>query len=155
MRIDGIDVPHRFEHARHPLRVEFPGQHRLVPGRRHERHRRQVVDLARPDVAEHPNERELVEQIRRPKSDPVEQVLDAPQVRRARPPDDAEDFVPLVEKQFSQIRAVLPGDASNQCTFSHAWGPQYSLTPVPRAEVRARPAFALRATARQGVRLAW
>ena len=61
----GIDLAHRLEHARHPLRVELAGQHRLIPRRGHERHRREVVDLVRPHFVDHADQRELIEQIAR------------------------------------------------------------------------------------------
>ena len=47
-----IDLANRLEHARHALRVELAGEHRLIPRRRHERHRREVVDLVRPDLVD-------------------------------------------------------------------------------------------------------
>ena len=51
----------------------------------------------------------------------IEQVLDAPRVRRAQPPDDAGDFISLVEQEFGQICPVLTGYARDECCF-HAWG---------------------------------
>ena len=47
-----VDLADRLEHARHALRVELAGQHRLIPRRRHERHRREVVELVRPDLVD-------------------------------------------------------------------------------------------------------
>ena len=55
----------RFEHARDALRVEFAGEHRLIPRRRHERHRREVVELVRAHLVDQADERQLIEQIGR------------------------------------------------------------------------------------------
>ena len=54
---------HRLEDARDALRVELAGQHRLVPRRGHERHRREIVELVRLDLMKQTDERQLVEQI--------------------------------------------------------------------------------------------
>ena len=35
------------------------------------------------------------------------------------PPDDAGDLVALVEQKFREVRAVLPGDAGDDCALSH------------------------------------
>src|SRR5688572_12341138 len=45
-------------------------------------------------------------------------MVDARGVEGAGPPDDAVDFVPLLEKQIGQITAILPGDSGDQC-FCH------------------------------------
>jgi hypothetical protein len=52
----GIDLPDGLEHARHALRVVLAGEQRLIPGRGHERHGREVVELVRPDIGEETNE---------------------------------------------------------------------------------------------------
>ena len=114
-----VHLTHRFEQPRHAHRIEVAGEERLVPGGRHERHRRQVVELVGLHVLDHPHERQLVEQIRRTQRDAVEQVLDAPQVGRARAPDDAGHVVALVEQQLREVRPVLSGDARNDRALSH------------------------------------
>ena len=73
----------------------------------------------RPDVLDEPHQRQLIEQVGRAQRDAIEQVLDAPEVRRARPADDAGDFVALLEEQLGEVRPVLPGDAGDDCPLSH------------------------------------
>src|SRR5687768_3526335 len=58
-----IDTAHGFESANHALRVEFTGQHRLIPGCRHERHRREVVELMRGGALDRLDQRELIEHV--------------------------------------------------------------------------------------------
>ena len=118
----GIDLTHRLEHARHALRVELAGQHRLVPRRRHERHRRQVVELVRAHAVDHPNQRQLIEQIGRMQRDAFEQVLDSPVVRRAGTADDAVHFVAFAEEELGEIGTVLTGDAGDESAFGHDKG---------------------------------
>ena len=43
----GVDLPDGLERPRHALRVELPRQHRLIPRRRHEGHRGEIVELVR------------------------------------------------------------------------------------------------------------
>jgi len=57
----------------------------------------------------------------------IEEVLDAPEIRRARPPDDAGNLVTLLEEQFGKVRAVLTGDPGDECALSH--GSQYFMLP--------------------------
>ena len=73
----------------------------------------------RPDFVDQPDERQLIEQIGRLQRDAIEQVLDAPRVRRARAADDAEHLVALVEQQLGEIRTVLAGDAGDERAFVH------------------------------------
>ena len=115
----GVDLADRFERAGHALGVVLAGEQRLIPRRRHERHRRQVVELLRPHLVEDLEERQLVEQVGRPQLDAVEDVLDAPQVGRARAAHDAVDLVALVEKPLGQVGAVLAGDAGDQRASLH------------------------------------
>ncbi len=56
----------------------------------HERARQRGLTEARPKLAD---------EVRRP----IEQMLDAPQIRRARPPDDAHHFVAVLEEQLGEI----------------------------------------------------
>jgi hypothetical protein len=55
-------------------------------------------------------QRQLIEEVRRLQRDPIEDVLDAPHVRRTQTPDHAEHLVPFLEQQLGKIRSVLPGD---------------------------------------------
>ncbi len=63
---------------------------------------------------------ELIEQVAGPQLDAVEQVLDAPEIRRRGTSHHADHAVTLVEEELGKIRAVLPSDAGNQCSFLHA-----------------------------------
>src|SRR5207302_4746785 len=56
----------------------------------------------------------LVEQIGRDDVQPVEQVADALVGIVGRPSHHSHDFVPLLEQQLGQVRAVLAGDPRNQ-----------------------------------------
>ena len=58
-----IDLADRLEQRRRADRGELRRQHRLLPRHRHERHRREVVDLVRPERAQRAHERELVVQV--------------------------------------------------------------------------------------------
>ena len=89
----------------------------------HERHRRQVVEFVRPDLVDHPEQRQLIEQVGRLQDETIEQMLDPPVVRRAETPDHAEDLVPLLEQQLGEVRAVLTGDAGDDCPLGHAFLP--------------------------------
>ncbi len=115
----GVDRPDRVEDPRHPLRVELAGQHRLVPACRDEGHRRQVVQLVRLHPLDHADERQLVEQVCGVQGEPVEQVLDAGDVRGAGAPDDPRHLVPLLEEQLGEIGPVLTGDSGDECSLGH------------------------------------
>jgi hypothetical protein len=43
------------------------------------------------------------------------EMLDPLRAERARPAHETVHLVAFVKQQFGQIRAVLPGDAGNQC----------------------------------------
>jgi hypothetical protein len=73
----------------------------------------------RADVGEHADERQLVEQIRRPERNAVEQVLDPLHIRRARAPDDSDDLIILLEQQLGEVRPVLTGDPGDNRALSH------------------------------------
>jgi len=45
------------------------------------------------------------------------EVVDTRAVDRARPPDDAVDFVVFGEKELGEVGAVLAGDAGDKCFF--------------------------------------
>ena len=110
-----IDEADGFEQARDADGVELRRQHRLLPRGRHERLRRQVVDLARPQPLQHGDQRQLVEQVGLHQLDVVAQMLDAREVLGAGAAHHAEDLVALLQQQLGQVRAVLPGDAGDQC----------------------------------------
>src|SRR5262249_37361253 len=50
---------------------------------------------------------------------PIEQMLDAPEIRRARAPHRADDLVALREQQFSEVGSVLAGDSRDNGSFRH------------------------------------
>src|SRR5579859_558353 len=49
-------------------------------------------------------------------------------IEDAAPADESEDLVSLLQQEFGEIAAVLPGDAGDQC----AWHALYSLCLVSR-----------------------
>src|SRR4029079_15307784 len=79
----------------------------------------QVVELVRPHRVDDPDQRQLIEQVRRVQEDAIEQVLDAPEVGGAGAAHQAVDLVALLEEQFREIRAVLAGNPGNQCPSVH------------------------------------
>src|SRR5262249_46667596 len=109
-----VDLAHGLEDARHALRVELAGEHRLVPRRRHERHRGEVVELARPHRVDDLDERQLIEEVGRVQVNAIEDLLDAPVIRRAGAADDRVDLVALVRPELREVRAVLAGDAGDE-----------------------------------------
>ena len=118
----GVDEANRIEHAGDPEGGRLAGEHRLAEAGLDERLRRQVVDLGGPVVPQDVDERDLVEQVARHQLQPVLNVGDALEVDRARPADHADDLVALLEEEFGQVRAILPGHACDQCSLRH-WGP--------------------------------
>jgi hypothetical protein len=112
-----IQQPDGFEDARHADGGEFPGQHRLLPTRRHEAHGGEVVDLVGFDVAQHVDDRQLVEQVRLVQGDAVAEVSDALEVLGAGPADHAVYLIALVQQPFGEVTAVLTRDAGNDGFF--------------------------------------
>ena len=119
MRIDGSTCRIDFEHARHALRVELAGQHRLIPGRGHERHRREVVELVRTDFVDEADDRQLIEQIGRLDRDAIENRLNAPEIRRARAANRPDDLVAFREQQLGEVGSVLPGNSGDNGPLGH------------------------------------
>ena len=50
------------------------------------------------------------------------------------PPDDAGDFVALLEQQLREVRAVLSGDAGDDCALSHVLSFYSGVPYLPRRE---------------------
>ena len=98
---------------------ELGGQDRLDPRRRHERHRGEVVDLVGLAVAQHVDERALVEQVAGVQRDRVADVLEALEGLGRGAPDHAVDLVALLEQELGEVGAVLAGDAGDQCARRH------------------------------------
>jgi hypothetical protein len=46
-------------------------------------------------------------------------MIDPVGVKQARPPHQTVDFISLGEQELRKIRAVLPGNAGDQCAFGH------------------------------------
>ena len=67
-----VDRANRLEQRRDADRGELGRLDRMLPRARHERRRREVVDLARPVLAQHARERSLVEQVDLDELDAVE-----------------------------------------------------------------------------------
>ena len=115
----GVHPSDRLEDSGHPLGVVLAGEHRLLPGRGHERHGREIVELVRLNLVDHAQQRHLVEQIRLPQVDTPAQVLDTLLVRRAQPSRHADHLVALLQQQLCQIGTVLARDPGNDGTPGH------------------------------------
>src|ERR1035438_4973880 len=61
----------------------------------------------------------LVEQVPGHQFEPVLNMCDPLEVEGARPPDHADDLVALLQEEFGQIRAILPGHPSDQRPLCH------------------------------------
>ncbi len=110
-RVDDAD---RVEHPGHRQRGRLAGEHRLAPRGLDEGLGGQVVDLGRPVLAQHRDERRLVEQVPADERDLVLDVGDPLEADRARPPHHADDLVALLEQELGQVRPVLTGHAGDQ-----------------------------------------
>jgi hypothetical protein len=126
----GHHQAHGFEQPGHADGVELGRQHGLLPRRRHEGHRRQVVDLGRLHGLQQVDERQLIQQVGLTERDTITQVRDALEVLGARAPHHAGDLVPALEQQLREVRAILAGDAGDE-----------------RAPIHRRPAHRVDATA--------
>src|SRR5262249_15798983 len=113
----------RFEHTDHAHRVELCGEDGLLPRRRHEGLRRQVVDLVGAHIAHEVDQRELVEQIGVPELDAIADVRDALEVLGARASYHADDAVPLFEEKLGEIGTVLPRDPRDDGATLHHGAP--------------------------------
>ena len=92
----------------------------------HKALRREVITLVRLHCADHiVNARKTFER-RGMEFDFVLQVGDAPEamlgIFQRDSPDNAVYVIALVQQKFRQIRAILPGDAGDQCCFRHERG---------------------------------
>ena len=108
-------LAHGLEDPRDPDAGELGGQCRLNPGDGDERHRRQVVDLVGLGRTKCVHQRTLVEQVSLVKGDAVAQVLDPVELLGGGAPHQPVDGVALLQEQFGQVGAVLPGDPCNKC----------------------------------------
>src|SRR5690606_5432382 len=111
------------QHAGHADGGEFARQDRLLPARRHEAHRRQVVDLVRPDLLEHVNDGELIEQVGLVQLDLAVEVLNALEVFGTGAANDAVNLVALFQQQLGQVTSILAGDAGDQRDW-HYYSPE-------------------------------
>ena len=108
------DEAHGLQQSGHTDGVELGGEHRLRPRRRHERLRRQVVELVRPHGAQQIDQRELVEEVGLAEIEAAPEMRDALEVLGARPAHHADDAIALLEQELGQVRAVLAGDAGDE-----------------------------------------
>jgi hypothetical protein len=86
----------------------------------------QIVNFLRLNLDHQPGQRTRIRQIAVMQKKPLPAGMrilinrfEPPRVKRARPADDAVNFIALGQQQLRQIRTVLSGDASNQCAFRH------------------------------------
>ena len=90
----------------------------------------EVIDLMRSHFADQSHHAHRVGQIAivqlelsGSSRDGIGEMVDPLTPEAACPPDHAMDFVPLFQQELSQVRAVLSGDAGDQCAGhgSHGW----------------------------------
>ncbi len=110
----GAHFAHRLKHARHAHARELRRQRRLDPRHRHERHRRQVVDLAGIARAQRVHQRALIEQVALVQRYALAQVLDAIELLRRGAAHHAVHLIPLLQQELRQIGAVLAGDPGDE-----------------------------------------
>jgi len=103
------------EHAGDAQRGHVAGENRLVPRGLHERLRGQIIDFLRPVLFQDVDERNLVAQVAGNQLQPVLNVADAVEVKRAGAAHHADDAVAAVEEELGQIGTILAGDTGNQC----------------------------------------
>ena len=79
----------------------------------------QIVDLIGLDLAHQTDQAGGIGQVAVVQSDRVllDQMVDTSCVGDGSAADDAMDLIALLQQKLCQIRAVLTGDASNQCFF--------------------------------------
>ena len=130
-----VDATDRLEQRRAPDCRELGGDHRLLPRHRHERGRREVVDLLRPTRREHVHERQLVEHVGLRELEVVPDRLEVLERGRDRLSHDAEHLVPLGEEELCEERSVLTGDADDECA-SRRHGSRSTLASPPHDVVR-------------------
>jgi len=65
------------------------------------------------------DDRQLIEQIGRLERNAIEQMLDAPEIRRAGAARRADHLVALREQQFGEVGSVLPSDSGDNGAFGH------------------------------------
>ena len=78
----------------------------------------QVVDFIWADVLKHPAYAGGIDEIAVVKVQIVAYLIDTPRVEGTRSAHEAVDFVALLQKEFSEVAAVLAGDAGYEC-FLH------------------------------------
>src|ERR1035437_1676544 len=109
-----IYLTNGLQHARDAQAGELARKDGLVPGRRHEAHRGQVVDLRGLGRLNRREQRSLVEHITRDQLYAIEQVLDAFHRTGAGPASHPDYAIPLLEQDLGQIRAILTSDAGDE-----------------------------------------
>ena len=71
----------------------------------------------RPDLVNQSDDGELVEQIGGSNRQPIEQMLNAPVIRRAGATHRAHDLVAFVQQELGEVRPILPGDSGDDRSF--------------------------------------
>ena len=115
----GSGIPDGLQHLGDSERGELTGEHRLVPARRHEGLRGQVVDLVGLQVAEQLRQRELIEQVALVQQDLALEVSDALELFFGRAAHHPVHLVTLREEEVGQVAAVLSSDPGDERAFGH------------------------------------
>src|ERR1035437_1289525 len=121
-----IYLTNGLQHARDAQSGELARKDGLVPGRGHEAHRGQVVDLRGLGRLNRRDQRSLVEHITLDQLYSVEQVLDAFHRTRTGPASHPDYAIPLLEQELGQVRAILASDAGDE---SGLHVPEYKESP--------------------------
>src|SRR5207302_9992457 len=96
-------------------RGDFAGEHRLLERQADEADGAEVVHLRRLACLQRGDERGLVEQVAFHELDARTQVGDGGEPRVVLAANQSAYRVALLQQQLREIRAVLPGDAGDEC----------------------------------------
>ena len=129
------DLAHGLEHARDAGGGELRREHRLRPGGRHERHGGEVVDLVGLALAEHVDERALVEEVAGVEHEVVAEPLEPLEGLGRGAPDHAVHLVALLEQELREVGAVLPRDAGDERALRSHQPADPFLVPKPADRV--------------------
>src|SRR5438128_463525 len=83
----------RLQDPSHADGRELPSEYRLLPARGHKAHGSEVVDLRGLHLAQHINQRQLIEQVRLMQGNALTEVTDALKILRAGAANDAVHFI--------------------------------------------------------------
>ena len=107
------DAANRLQNLADAERIGFSRQNRLRPTAKDGGLGRQIVHLLRLELSQHPRQRHLIEHVALKEGQPALDLGDAVVGFRAWPPDETRHIVPFGQKEFGQVRSILPSDTSD------------------------------------------